>query len=82
MDIEITSHAKERMRAYNVSKERVIETIENPTNILPGYGNRTIYQKALNSHILRVVVEEGKEIKGRIVITVYKARSGRYEIQI
>ncbi len=82
MDIEITKHARERMHVYNVSEETVVEAIINPTSTLPGYGNRTIYQKVLDGHILRVIVEEGKGIKGRIVITVYKARSGRYEIQI
>ncbi len=80
MAIEITSHAKERMRKYNVSDELVRSTVENPTSTMEGYGNRIIYQKKLNGHTLRVIVEKGKGIKESIVITVYKARSGRYEI--
>lgn len=82
MEIEITAHAKERMRKYNVSTTLVVSTIEHPTSTMEGYNNRTIYQKKLNGHILRVIVEESKVIKTTKVITVYKARSVRYEIQI
>ena len=82
MEIEITSHAKERMKKYNVSNTLVVSTIEHPTSPMEGYNGRKIYQKKLNGHTLRVVVEESKEIKASKVITVYKARGGRYEIQI
>ncbi len=82
MEIEITSHAKERMMRYDVSETLVVSTVEHPTSIMEGYNGRKVYQKKLNGHILRVVVEESKEIKAQRVITVYKARSGRYEIRL
>jgi hypothetical protein len=64
MTVEITPHARERMKKYNVSEGLVKAAIENPTNILSSYNNRIIYQKTINGHILRVIVEESKEIKG------------------
>lgn len=83
MALEITRHARERMKKYSVSEEQIKEALDNPTNILLSYGNRRIYQKTLNGYVLRVIVEESKEIKGnKTIITVYKAKSGRYEIQI
>ncbi|MHB1830073.1 MAG: DUF4258 domain-containing protein [Candidatus Micrarchaeaceae archaeon] len=82
MEIEITSHAKERMRKYNVSSALIISAIENPSSIMEGYNGRKIYQRRLGGQLLRVVAEESKGIKASKVITVYKARSGRYEIQI
>ena len=78
MEIEITSHAKERMQEYNVTEDLLKDTINNPDAIAEGYGGRKIYQKKLNSYTLRVIIEEGKEIKR--VITVYKAKGGRYGI--
>lgn len=78
MNIEITDHAKERMQRYDVSEALVLETLENPTNVTEGYGNRKVYQKKLNGYVLRIIVEESKGIKR--VITIYKARSERYGI--
>lgn len=46
--------------------------------ILSGHSQRKIYQKKLNDHVVRVIVEEHEDTK--VVITVYKARSGRYGI--
>ena len=79
MNIVITSHARERMRKYKVPNELVISTVENPTSIMEGHDGRKIYQKKLNGHVLRVIVEGSKEIKASKVITVYEARSGRYD---
>lgn len=76
MKIEITKHAKERMQEYNVSEDLVKDTIYDPDNIVEGYAGRKIYQKRLNSYIVRIIIEENKGIKR--VITVYKAKSGRY----
>ena len=78
MEIEITEHAKERMEEYNVSEDLVKDTMHNPDSVTEGYGGRKIYQKKLNAYILRVIIEENKGIKR--VITVYKVKSGRYEI--
>ncbi len=78
MKIEITEHARERMGEYSVTEGLLKNTIENPDSIAEGYGGRKVYQKKLNGYIVRVIVEENKGIKR--VVTVYKARSGRYGI--
>ena len=78
MEIVITKHAFERMQKYNASKEIVLSAIEYPDSVINSYKERRIYQKKLNGYILRVILEEEKEIK--TVITVYKSRSKRYEI--
>ena len=78
MEIEITDHAKERMELYNIPEELVKDTIHNPDSIVEGHDGRKIYQKKLNSYIVRLIIEENKEIKR--VVTVYKARSDRYGI--
>lgn len=78
MKIEISSHAKERMKVYDISKNLIEDTVRNPDNIVEGYGGRKIYQKKLNGYVLRVIVEMSKGINK--VITIYPARSGRYEI--
>lgn len=78
MGIEITDHARERMQKYDVTEEVLRGAINKPDGIVKGYDNRTVYQKKLNGYVLRIIVEENKGIKR--VITVYKARSDRYEI--
>lgn len=78
MEIEITNHAKERMRTYDITENLVKDTVKNPDNITEGYGGRNIYQKKLNGYVLRVIVEENREMKR--VITVYKARGERYGV--
>ena len=78
MKIIIVKHAEERMQEYDVPEDLVINAVQNPDNIIEGYRGRKIYQKKLNGYILRVIVEESKEIK--TIITVYKARRGRYGI--
>ena len=78
MKIEITNHAKERMKQYAIDESLLVEALENPHSKSESYANRIIYSKRLNGHILRAIVEESEGIKK--VITLYKARSGRYEI--
>ena len=78
MDIEFTTHALERMRKYGVDKAMVEKTLRAPDSVTKGHTERRIYQKRLNGHALRVIVEEHKSFL--IVITTYKARSVRYDI--
>jgi len=75
----LTSHARERMKKYSITEEMVSDCIKSPDNVISTYNNRKIYQKALNGYVLRLIVKE-KNIN--IVITCYKARRKRYEIQI
>ena len=78
MDIEFTTHALERMRKYSVDKATVKKTLEAPDSVTKGHTERRIYQRRLNGHVLRVIVEEHKRFI--VVITTYKARSVRYDI--
>jgi hypothetical protein len=78
MDIEFTEHALERMRKYGVDKAMVEKTLEAPNAVTKGHTGRRIYQRKLNGHVLRVIVEEHKSFL--TVITTYKARSVRYDI--
>ena len=54
------------------------DALQNPDSVVNGYGGRRIYQKKLNHHVLRVVIEESNGLKK--AVTVYKARGGRYGI--
>jgi hypothetical protein len=76
--IEITRHCWERMHAYSVTAEQVMDALERPDRVLEGHSGRRIAQKRLNSLVLRVVFEERQET--RRVITVYKAKRERYEV--
>ena len=76
----ITNHARERMKKYNLSEKQIIKTIEKPDAIIKTYSERKIYQRAINGYLLRTILKESKGIK--TIITCYKARRSRYEIQI
>jgi hypothetical protein len=77
-EIKITVHAKTRMARYEISEELVRATIQHADNIVNGYKGRTVFQKRLNDHLVRVIVEEHKgEL---IVITTYKSRVIRYAL--
>tara|TARA_Y100000310_G_C20170130_1_gene573268 strand:- start:306 stop:542 length:237 start_codon:yes stop_codon:yes gene_type:complete len=78
MKTDITTHAKERMSKYKITKEMISDCLENPDVIKVSHTKRKIYNKKLNGYFLRVIVEESKEINR--VITTYKPRSGRYGI--
>ena len=78
MSIEILEHARKRMSKYNVTEQTVLDALKDPNSIAKGHLNRKIAQKRLNTYVLRVVYEEASGNKK--VITVYKARSERYEI--
>lgn len=66
------------MRKYAITTDMIYSAINMPDKIIEGYGGRRIYQKKLNGHVLRVIVEGHKNVV--YVITAYKARSVRYEI--
>ena len=54
------------------------KTLEAPESVTKGHTERRIYQRRLNGHVLRTIVEEHKSVL--TVITAYKARSVRYDI--
>ena len=76
---KLTAHAKERMGKYGLTEEMIEDCILHYDKIIETYGGRKIYQKNLNGYMLRVIVEE-KDIN--TIITCYKTRRKRYEIQI
>lgn len=76
--VEISRHARERMSKYQISEESVKVTVQKPDSITEGYGGRMIYQKRINQHILRAIVEDYKGSKR--VITVYRAEARRYTL--
>lgn len=78
MDIEFTTHALERMHKYGVDKTMVEKTLAAPNSVTKGHTERRIYQKRLNGHVLRVIIEKHKCFL--VAITTYKARNVRYDI--
>ncbi len=80
MEITITGHAIERMEKYNIRKEDLLETVRNPTITLGSHSNRHIFQRSINGYVIRAICEKVKNTI--VIITVYKARKDRYEIQI
>jgi len=75
--IRISAHARERMAKYEVSESLVREALERPGSVIEGHSGRRIAQKKLDGYVLRVVFK--KENGALFVVTVYKARSERYE---
>jgi len=63
---------------FNVTKEQVEETIQQPDKLIVGETERLIAQKTINkTRLLRVIyIREDDEIK---VITFYPTRRQRYE---
>lgn len=66
------------MEEQGISEEMVRLTLDQPTHVVDGYSSRKIYQRRLNGHVLRVIVEEDVEIKR--VVTAYIAGGVRYEV--
>jgi len=78
MKIIFTQHGKDRMKKYEITMRMVEDCLNLPDLKSETYMGRIIYQRKLNGHVLRIIVEESKEIKR--IITVYKARRKRYGI--
>lgn len=83
MEIVFSSHADEKItlletKGFSVTKNQVIECLQKPDKIDPGYKDRKIAQRVIDdSHVLRVVFEEREDV--RRVITLYPGRRERYE---
>lgn len=78
MEMRITGHARKRMERYGISESLVQDAMEEPDSVVAGHSDRKIAQKNLNDYVLRVIFEEEKDIN--VIVTVYKAKSERYEI--
>ena len=70
MLIKFTKHALERMRTRNITKEEIIDTINNPDKETNDFFGNIIVQKVEKKFLLRVFyyIEENS----KIVITAYK----------
>jgi hypothetical protein len=73
MKIQLTLHAEEQIHSRKLTRERVIEVVSNPEQVVPALGNRYFvqsrYEEGGKQFLLRVLVEE---INGeRRVLTVY-----------
>jgi len=77
MPVEIIEFVYKRKMAYEITEDMLFDVISAPDDILQGYWGRQVYQKRLNGYVLRIIVEAHKNIIS--VITLYKARSARYE---
>ncbi|KXB07269.1 hypothetical protein AKJ52_00585 [candidate division MSBL1 archaeon SCGC-AAA382C18] len=66
------------MKKYGITPTLVRKGMNNPDSIVDGHSDRKIAQKKLNDHILRIIFEEEKNKS--VIVTVYKARRGRYGI--
>jgi hypothetical protein len=76
MKIEISDHARQRIKRYGLDEKLVIAAMRNPDEIMEGYEGRKIAHKSLNHYILRIIYEEyDDEI---VVVTVYPAEKRRY----
>ncbi len=71
MLIEFTKHALERIKARNIEKNEVIETLANPEKVIKDNSGLCIAQKKFTNQLLRVFYRE--EEKGKTIITAYKA---------
>lgn len=70
MEIEFSGHSLDQLKERpTVTKEMVLETINNPDKKLSSYKQRTLYQKHYAENILEVVtiLDSGKIV----VITEY-----------
>ncbi|MFW5904543.1 MAG: DUF4258 domain-containing protein [Candidatus Saliniplasma sp.] len=76
--MRITEHARKRMERYNISETMVRNAMKDPESLIDGHSGRNIAQKKLNGYVLRVIFEEEKGIN--VIVTVYKAKSERYEV--
>lgn len=83
--IHFTKHAREKFdilkeHKFEISREQVIETMNNPELIDRSRFPLLIAQKQINAnHVLRVVYK--KENSNKIIITFYPGRIKKYEQQ-
>lgn len=72
MPIEFSDHVKEQLKKRQIPRNRVIETINNPEEIVPSFRNRRLRHKVFGDKLLRVItITEGSKIT---VVTSYYLR--------
>ena len=69
-------HAINRIKRWNISEEKVIETLCVPDEVLTGHRGRYIAHKIYGRHVMRVIYEYEDNLP--VVITVYFPYAERY----
>jgi len=70
MPIKFTKHALEQMLFREITKDEIIEVVNNPEKVIEGIGSTKIAQRLIDDKLLRVYFRsEGKD---KIIITAYK----------
>ena len=70
MPIKFTKHALERMKIRDITKEEVIDTINNPEKQLNDSFGNIVVHKVKKKYLLRIFYY--REENSKIVITAYK----------
>ena len=74
--VVFTAHAEEQIQARNISKDLVLNTLENPQQKTVGFNNRDIYQSRYfdvvegKQMLIRIITENRDD--NVIVISIYK----------
>ena len=69
MPIVFSEHAKKQLKERNISRERTVDTVENPDRMLASFKSRRLRQRRFGDRILEAVtVTEGSRIT---IVTVY-----------
>lgn len=68
MKIEYSAHAKARIKQRKISKDRILQTINDPDETNFSFRDRQIYRKKFGDIILEVVTIKEKKL---IVVTAY-----------
>ncbi len=72
----LTFHAQERMRLWDLSEKRVLESLLYPEEVLIGHRERYIAHRRYGLHLVRVIYEYEGGVP--VLITVYYPFADRY----
>ena len=74
MPVRFTKHALQRIKTRNISKNDILDTLDNPKSIKRDSHGNLIAQKWIDKYLLRVFYFiEGN---AKVVITAYKTLKG------
>ncbi|HAZ31436.1 MAG TPA: DUF4258 domain-containing protein [Dehalococcoidia bacterium] len=76
LQLKFTNHAQERARRWSLSRERVLETLVYPEEVLRGHRGRFITHRRYGEHLVRAVYEYEAGLPS--LVTVYFPYAKRY----
>lgn len=83
MQIYYSQHAENQIRERKISKKLIENTLNEPDNVVLGYGGRKVAQKAVvvdgKTFLLRVIYAESEVIT---VLTAYFTKLNRYGAEL